>query len=182
MVSLFFLASCGQHVEPKNSDNEATHEHDHNNINNDQGHSNKNEAQVLSSSGMKVAFYYPVVQVDGTRARKVDPLDPERILVSVPEDSKKQITLRFLDSEEKEREIRGWIHVKRYTQYSKPEGESGKVVDIAPDNAEDVYERIYRTGYGELTIRENVDLELEEELGPVLVKLELGSKKKKVKE
>jgi len=129
--------------------------------------------------GMKIAFTYPVVAVDGKRAPEED-IDSQRMIeISSPENSQREITLGIMDPEGNEQTIQGILKTYRYTQYSKP----GTVIVVLPEDPDATYYSLLRNGYGEFSVREYVQRAgSAEEQGPVLVELTLGSKKKIAKE
>lgn len=136
-------------------------------------------AKQQAKEAMKFAFLYPVVMVNGQRALRSETEYQEKVLVSFPQDAVQPITLAVM-SDGEEKSIQGKIEVYRYTQHSKGgDGEEAELVWVAPKNPEYVYSNIIAHGYGELTVREGIRHEQGlEDLGPVVAKLMLGTKKK----
>ena len=142
---------------------------------------NVKKQQTRQSAGkMRIAFYHPIVMVNGKRSQKRGDVFQQWIELSYPQNSVHNIDLTVLTPQGEEKQLHGKIEIGKYTQYSKPQGEKGDLIKIAPANAEYTYESILRNGYGELAVRESVSSIETEELkkGPILVTLKLGTKKK----
>ena len=147
----------------------------------------KKVSQQLDKPGfMKVAFVYPVIKVNGQSATpgKESGEYQNRVELSYPQNSVQDIVLTLAGSDGNQYNLYGKIKIFKYTKYSKPTGEQGSTVLIAPENSEYedseyLYSSILHNGYGELTITETVHDPVKGEIkGPVLAQLILGSKKK----
>ena len=161
MVSITFLACSGRQTK----DNTETP---------------KQEKKVTQASdSMRIAFYYPVVMVNGKRTQKKESDYQEWIEMSFPQNSTNPIVLSIIDTQGVEHELRGEIKVEKYTEYSQVDGNLKPLVVVAPENAEYTYINIIKNGYGELSIREEIDDPEKGRIkGAVLAQLMLGTKKK----
>lgn len=129
---------------------------------------------------MRIAFAAPVVMVNNKKAEKKDSEVQDFVEVSFPQNSIQNIVITVLDSEGMEHNLYGELKVFKYSAYSSPQGEKPEMVIVAPDEPEYTYSSILRNGYGEFTVREQIqDPEKGEfKKGEILLHLVLGTKKK----
>lgn len=137
------------------------------------------KAQVKAES-MRIAFSAPVVMVNNKKAEKKDSEMQDFVEISFPQNSIQNIVLTVLDSEGMEHNLYGELKVFKYSAYSAPQGEKPELVVVAPEEPEYTYSSILKNGYGEFTVREQIQDPEKGELkkGEVLLHLILGTKKK----
>jgi hypothetical protein len=137
------------------------------------------EMRQQTMGKIKIMFRSPIVMVNGQRAQKKEGEFKEGIELVYPENSVHNITLAILDSQGTEHQMPGKIEVKKRSMYT---SEKEPVV-VEPENADVAYGTMIRNGYGTILVVEEISHPEKGKIkGDTIVKLELGTKKKRTNE